>query len=54
MCLEDETQGRSAIAANPKTYFHSQKLARMNNMCGAFEYDVDPAGNTISKFWEWK
>lgn len=32
----------------------SKKLARMNNMCGAFEYDVDPAGNTISKIWEWK
>jgi hypothetical protein len=32
----------------------SQKLARINNACGAFEYDVDPAGNTISRFWEWK
>jgi hypothetical protein len=32
----------------------SQKLSRMNNLCGAFEYDVDPAGNTTSKVWEWK
>ena len=32
----------------------SQKLARLNNACGAFEYDVDPAGNTVSKMWEWK
>ena len=32
----------------------SQKLARMNNACAAFEYDVDPSGNTISKMWEWK
>jgi hypothetical protein len=32
----------------------SQKLARVNNTCGAFEYDVDPSGNTISKVWEWK
>jgi hypothetical protein len=32
----------------------SQKLARVNNTCGAFEYDVDPAGNTVSKVWEWK
>jgi len=32
----------------------SQKLARLNNLCGAFEYDVDPAGNTTSKVWEWK
>jgi hypothetical protein len=32
----------------------SQKLARVNNLCAAFEYDVDPSGNTISKMWEWK
>jgi hypothetical protein len=32
----------------------SAKLARLNNMCGAFEYDVDSAGSTISKIWEWK
>ena len=32
----------------------SQKLARVNNACGAFEYDVDASGNTISKTWEWK
>jgi hypothetical protein len=32
----------------------SEKLARLNNACGAFEYEVDPAGNTTSKLWEWK
>lgn len=32
----------------------SQKLARLNNMCGAFEFEVDPAGNTSAKVWEWK
>ena len=32
----------------------SQKLARLNNACGAFEYEVDAAGNTVSKVWEWK
>jgi hypothetical protein len=32
----------------------SQKLARLNNVCGAFEFEVDAAGNTISKVWEWK
>lgn len=32
----------------------SKKLARVNNTCGAFEYDVDTSGNTISKVWEWK
>ena len=32
----------------------SQKLARLNNTCGVFEYNVDAAGNTSSKVWEWK
>lgn len=32
----------------------SQKLARLNNMCGVFEYEMDPAGNTSTKIWEWK
>ena len=32
----------------------SEKLARLNNACGAFEYDVDASGSTVSKIWEWK
>lgn len=32
----------------------SQKLARLNSVCAVFEYEVDPAGNTSSKVWEWK
>ena len=32
----------------------SQKLARLNNVCGVFEYEVDPAGSTTTKIWEWK
>jgi hypothetical protein len=32
----------------------SQKLARLNNVCAAFEYDVDASGSTVSKMWEWK
>jgi hypothetical protein len=32
----------------------STKLARLNNACGAFEYEVDASGSTISKIWEWK
>jgi hypothetical protein len=32
----------------------SAKLARLNNACGAFEYEVDASGSTISKMWEWK
>ncbi|SRR5579871_4597430 len=32
----------------------SQKLAHVNNTCGVFEYEVDAAGGTTSKVWEWK
>ena len=32
----------------------SKKLAKLNNACGAFEYEVDSAGNTVAKVWEWK
>ena len=32
----------------------SQKLSRVNNACGAFEYEVDASGSTTSKVWEWK
>lgn len=32
----------------------SQKLAALNNCCAAFEYEVDPSGQTTAKMWEWK
>jgi hypothetical protein len=32
----------------------SSKLAHINNVCAPFEYEVDAAGATVSKFWEWK
>ena len=32
----------------------SQKLARLNHACVAFEYEVDAKGDTVSKMWEWK
>src|SRR5579863_1648163 len=32
----------------------SQKLAKVNNVCGVFEYEVDTSGGTTSKVWEWK
>ena len=32
----------------------STKLARLNKLAGAFEFNVDAAGNTHSKIWEWK
>jgi len=32
----------------------SQKLATLNTFAAAFEFEVDGAGSTHSKFWEWK
>lgn len=32
----------------------SKKLAKLNNACGAFEYEVAADGSTVSKIWEWK
>jgi hypothetical protein len=32
----------------------SPALARLNSVAGAFEFEVDAAGNTHSKVWEWK
>jgi len=32
----------------------SPQLAGLNNSCAAFEYEVDPSGNTTAKMWEWK
>ncbi len=31
-----------------------KKLARLNNACVAFEFEVDAKGSTVSKMWEWK
>jgi hypothetical protein len=32
----------------------SPKLAHLNKVAGVFEYEVDAAGNSRSKAWEWK
>jgi len=32
----------------------SQKLASLNNSCGAFEFETDASGGTTSGVWEWK
>jgi len=32
----------------------SQKLASLNNSCGAFEFETDASGATSSAVWEWK
>ena len=47
---------RGAVSYRGVLYYQtaSQKLARLNNAVGVFEYEVDPAGNTHTKVWEWK
>lgn len=32
----------------------SQRLSRLNAIAGVFEFEVDEAGNTTSRIWEWK
>jgi hypothetical protein len=32
----------------------SNKLAHLNKIAGAFEFNVDAAGNTQTRIWEWK
>jgi len=32
----------------------SPKFSKINNGCGAFEFEVDGSGNTSSKIWHWK
>jgi hypothetical protein len=32
----------------------SEKFSHLNTVAGVFEYEVDAAGNTHSKVWEWK
>ena len=44
----------SAIVECCTTARLRRDLARLNNVCAVFEYEVDPAGNTSSKVWEWK
>jgi len=47
---------RGAVSYRGILYYQtaSQKMARLNNAVGIFEYEVDPEGNTRSKVWEWK
>jgi hypothetical protein len=32
----------------------SPRLSRLNLIAGVFEFEVDEAGNTATKIWEWK
>jgi hypothetical protein len=45
-----------AISYRGAIYFStaSAALARLNTIAVVFEYEVDPAGNTHSKLWEWR
>ena len=47
---------RGAVSYRGILYYrtNSQKLARLNNAAGVFEYEVDPEGKTQTKVWEWK
>ncbi|MBK5294766.1 MAG: hypothetical protein JJE04_24195 [Acidobacteriia bacterium] len=45
-----------AVSYRGMLYFRtaSQKLARLNTVGGAFEYEADADGSTHAKTWEWK
>ena len=48
--------GGGAVSYRGAVYYHSAspKFARLNSVAGVFEFEVDAAGNTSSKLWEWK
>jgi len=48
--------GGGAVSYRGSLYFNtsSAKLASLNTMAVVFEYEVDAAGNTKTKGWEWK
>ncbi len=45
-----------AVSYRGAVYYYSAspKFARLNTVAGIFEFEVDAAGNTSSKLWEWK
>jgi hypothetical protein len=47
---------RGAVSYRGAIFYHSAspKFSRLNTVAGVFEFDVDEAGNTQSKVWEWK
>ncbi len=48
--------GRGGVNDRGAIYYQtaSSKLARVNSVAAVFEFDVDEAGNTHAKVWEWK
>jgi hypothetical protein len=47
---------RGAVSYRGILYYHtpSQKLAKVNNVAGVFELEIDPEGKMQTKIWEWK
>lgn len=45
-----------AVSYRGAIYYQTthQKLARLNQCAVIFEYEVDGAGNTTGKIWEWR
>ena len=54
--FEDSGNTLGIATTGSMLYFRtaSQQLARLNNTCGVFEYEVDASGGTTSTVWEWK
>jgi hypothetical protein len=51
------TDGRKKVRFRGSFFYRASstgKLAFLNNLVGLFEYEVDEAGNTQHKVWEWK
>ena len=48
--------GGGAVSYRGSLYYNtaSAKLARLNTVAVVLEYEVDAAGNTHTKSWEWK
>ena len=56
-------QGIGRLIGSGKTSFRvsmffstssTEKLSSLNNAVSVFEHEIDEAGNTASKVWEWK
>jgi hypothetical protein len=49
-------RGGGAVGYRGSLHYATQstKLARLNSVAGVFEFEVDAAGNTHGKIWEWK
>jgi len=48
------TGGRVSWRGSLHYHTTSERMARMNEIVGMFEYEVDEAGKTTGALWEWK